>query len=87
MKFLAFLILGVLSFVVFSVIAFFLGLLLVGLGFPRYGVHLIAVSGLFPSLIPKYCSSHDCTGNYRCKNWTCPRYNVKRDSSGDIQDQ
>lgn len=87
MKFLAFIILGVLSFVVFSIIALFLGLLLVGLGFPRYGVHLIAMSGLFPSLIPKYCPSHDCTGDYRCKNWNCPRYNVKRESSEDLQER
>lgn len=87
MKVIAILICGVLTFLVFSLFDLLLGLLLVGLGFPRYGVHLIAVSGLFPSLIPKYCPSHDCTGNYRCKNWTCPRYNVKCRSSGDPQDQ
>lgn len=87
MKVIAFIILSVVFVVVISLFELLLGLLLVKLGFPRYGVHLIAVSGFFPSLIPKYCPSHDCSGNYRCKNWTCPRYNVKCRSSGDTQDQ
>lgn len=66
----------VILFVIFSVLYYFLGLLLYKLGFKKIGFHLIAISDMNHKILVRYCPYDNCK-DVKCRIWNCPNYSNK----------